>query len=391
MKGVMQLPRTIWILGWASLFTDISSEMIHAVLPLFLVAQLGAGGLVVGLIDGLAEAMVALSKLFSGYLSDRYRSRKPLIVFGYALSAASKSIFAIAATPAVVLLARLSDRLGKGIRGAPRDALVADVTSKDNRGAAFGLRQSMDSAGAFVGPLLASALLFSFAVDYRLVFSVAIVPAVVSVLLLVFGLSSKPHDTASPMLPKTESSIKLTAQFWWLFAVSLIFSLGNSSDAFIILQARQIGFEIAAIPLLLVVMNVAYASTAYPAGCLSDKVSRKVMLLASFVLYALIYAGLALAQHPWQMWALLLAYGAYLGMSQGALLSLVGDYVGSEYRGRAYGLINLAWGLTLLPASLIAGWLWDNVNPAACFAAGAFWACVAACALLLAPLDKSRE
>lgn len=373
------LPKTVCILGLASLFTDISSEMIHSVLPLFLVTSLHTSASVVGLIDGLGEAIASTLKLFSGALSDHLRRRKPLLIAGYTLSAVSKLLFALAPNVLIVLIARCLDRTGKGIRAAPRDALVADVTEPAVRGTAYGLRQSLDSIGAFIGPIIALAVLTFTSNDYRLVFWIALVPGIVTIGLLTFGIQEpNRNETKSGRLPLSWQSFRgLGSGFWLVFAVALIFTLGNSSDAFILLRAKQVGVPSSLVPLVLVVMNVTYSATAYPAGKLSDIIGRKTVILISFALYAFVYAGFAACNSPWQIWILLCFYGLYLGLSQGRLLTITADRVPPDRRGTAFGLLNLSIGIGLLPASMLGGWLWDNISPQSTFWAGSIFAIVA--------------
>lgn len=382
------MPQTVWILGFASLFTDISSEMIHSVLPLFIVATLHSSASMVGLIDGVGEALASILKLFSGALSDYFGKRKPLLLAGYGLSTIVKPLFAIAPDPTTVLIARCLDRTGKGIRGAPRDAMVADVTDPSIRGAAYGLRQSLDSIGAFVGPLIALIVLTYANNDYRLVFWVALVPGIVTIFLLSFGIKEPARHiegTSKKELPNWQSIKTLGTGFWFVFAVVMIFTFGNSSDAFILLRARQLGVPTNLVPLVLVVMNVVYAATAYPAGRLSDRIGKKAVVLMSFALYAVVYAGLALCSSVWQIWVLVGFYGLYMGLGQGALLAITADRVPADRRGTAFGLLNLSMGLGVLPASLLAGWLWDSVSPQATFLAGAAFSMIA---LFLFSLDS---
>lgn len=366
--------------------------MIHSVLPLFLATTLGASALMIGLIDGLGETIAACLKLFSGALSDRMGRRKPLILTGYGLSTLVKPLFALAGNPLAVLAARCLDRVGKGIRAAPRDALVADVTDPAARGAAFGLRQSLDSVGAFLGPLIAFVAMTVTASDFRLVFWLALIPALAAVALLAGGIDEPPRNvnkTASRVNPLRLAAIKsLGPGFWFVFFVSLLFTLGNSSDAFILLRAKSLGISTNMVPLCLVVMNVTYSLSAYPAGHLSDKLGRKALILTSFALYALVYAGLAFANDAWQVWLLLALYGLYLGFSQGTFLSIVADRVPEELRGTAFGLLSLSAGIGLLPANLLAGWLWDMVSPQATFLAGA---AIAILALLIFALDSHES
>lgn len=379
MKIRSTMPHTVWVLGIASLLTDVSSEMIHAVLPLFLVSTLGAGTAMVGVIEGLGEATASIIKLASGAFSDYLKSRKPLIVGGYGLSTSVKVLFALAPNAMVVLVARCLDRVGKGIRGAPRDALVADVTPADMRGAAYGLRQSLDSVGAFLGPLFAFVLL-SMQAGYRSVFWSALIPGAMAVLLLALVIKepSQHVQTAGRVNPISRAAIRrFGSRFWYVFAVVLVFSLGNSSDAFLLLKLKQVGLAVEQVPLGLVVMNIMYALSAYPAGKMSDKIGRRRMLLLSFALYAAVYAALSFATSAWQVWLLLAVYGCYLGLSQAVLLAVVADTVPADLRGTAFGFLNLSIGIALLPASLLAGWLWQTISPAAAFQAGAAFAAIA--------------
>ena len=383
------LPRNVWILGFVSLFTDVSSEMIHSVLPLFLVSTLGANVMTVGLIEGIAEATASVLKVFSGALSDYWGQRKGLAIAGYGLSTLVKPLFAIATSPAWVLLARFSDRVGKGIRVAPRDALVADVTAPSDLGAAYGLRQSLDTIGAFLGPLIAFALLSLSAQNFRLVFWVALLPGVLAVALLAVGVQEPKAPIRARQNPLRWSALKsLSRKYWWLVGVTLLFSLGNSSDAFLLLRAKQVGIADPLIPLSLVVMNVAYSLSAYPIGLLSDRVGRLRLLVGGFSLYALAYLGFGFAQAPWQIWGLFALYGLHLGMSQGLLLAIVADTIPSTLRGTAFGLINLVTGVALLPASLFAGFLWQSVSPQAAFLVGSLLAIAATFLLLATPRDN---
>ncbi len=368
--------------------------MIFSVLPLFLVTVLGASLPTVGLIEGIAEATASVLKVFSGALSDRVGRRKELAVFGYGLSTLVKPLFAIANSPALVLLARFGDRVGKGIRVAPRDALVADVTNPSNRGAAYGLRQSLDTIGAFLGPIGATGLMFWSGQNFRWVFGLAVIPGVFAVILLAVGVQERSTVTPSQSNPLHWRSLQqLGRDYWILVAVSMLFNLGNSSEAFLLLRAQQVGIAPALVPLSLVVMNITYSLSAYPLGRLSDRIGNRSgahqqssgrygLLIGGFALYAMIYWGFAEVQNPGQMWLLLGLYGIYMGMTQGSLLAIVADQVPTPLRGTAFGMINLATGIALLPASLMAGILWQWVSPAAAFMLGSGFA-VAAIGLLV--------
>lgn len=377
-----RLPRNVWILGFVSLFADINSKMVQSVLPLFLVSVLGANLITVGLIEGIAEATASVVKIGSGALSDYWRRRKELAIAGYGLSTLVTALFAVASSPGWVLLARFADRLGKGIRVAPRNALVADTTPPESRGAAYGLRQTLDTIGAFLGPLFAAALLFSSNQNFRLVFWLAFLPGVVAVLLLIIGIREPAKPSTSHANPLQWRLLKtLDRRYWLLLVVALLFNLGNSSDAFLLLRAQQIGVPTALIPLSLVLINLTYGCSAYPAGVLSDRIGRLGLLLSGFTLFAFVYLGFAFAQFSWQVWVLFAAYGLYLGLSQGVLLALVADQVPATFRGTAFGLINLVTGVALLPASLLAGWLWQQISPQATFLLGS--GCAVAATLLL--------
>jgi MFS family permease len=370
------LPRGIWALGLVSMFMDISSEMIHSLLPVFLVTVLGASAVTVGLIEGIGEATASISKLFSGWLSDRLGKRKALTVIGYGLGALSKPLFALAPTPSWVLLARFSDRIGKGIRGAPRDALVGDLSPPGLRGAAFGLRQSLDTVGAFAGPLLAMALMALFADDFRLVFWLAVVPGLIAVAILVLGVREppQPRPLAVARVPIRWSELgRLGRVFWGVVAVGAVLTLARFSEAFLILRAEDEGLSLALIPLVLVVMNVVYAASAYPMGALSDRYDRRLVLAAGFVVLIVADVVLALASGIWVVMLGIGFWGLHMGMTQGLLAALVTDTAPTNLRGTAFGLFNLASGAALLLASLIAGLLWELIGPAATFLAGAIF------------------
>jgi len=373
-----RLPRAIWALGLVSLFMDVSSEMIHALLPAFLVGTLGASVMMVGLIEGLGEAMAQITKVFSGYISDRFGARKPLAVIGYGLGTLSKPLFALAPTVGWVLTARLSDRLGKGIRGAPRDALVADLAPEDMRGAAYGLRQSLDNVGAFVGPLTALALMVVFAGNIRAVFWVAAVPGVLAVLILIFGLREPVRDAKPARMPIDRALIaRLGAGFWAVVALAAIVTLARFTEAFVILRAQNIGLTLALLPLVLVCVNVAAALSAYPAGVLSDRWGKRGLLIAGLVLLVGADAILATAAGVWAVLVGSVVWGLHLGMTSGLLSAQVAETAPPELRGTAFGVFNLASGVSMLLSGLGAGLIWDTYGPAATFATGGALACVA--------------
>ncbi len=385
------IPRTVWALGFVSLFMDISSEMIHALLPLFLTTTLGASVILVGIIDGVAESTASISKVFSGYISDNLGRRKPLILLGYGLGAISKPFFAIASAPMLVLGARFADRIGKGLRGAPRDALVADVTPPEIRGQAYGVRQALDTAGAFIGPLIAIALMALFANDMRLVFWLALIPALIAVALVIVGVEDRgvgQTDSRPPI--RLHDLRRLDAAFWRVAALGVVFTLARFSEAFLVLKASAEGLPLAFAPLVLVVMNVVYALGAAPAGALSDRVSARTLLLGGLV--ALIAADMALAfgEGLWGAFSGIALWGVHMALTQGLLTKLVADHAPDDLRGSAFGLFNLATGLTLLVASVIAGLLWETIGPQATFVAGGGFALLAAL-MLLAPRISRRS
>jgi MFS family permease len=379
------VPRTIIALGVVSLFMDISSEVIHSLLPMFLVTVLGVSALSVGGIEGIAEATASITKLFSGAISDWIGKRKPLVLLGYGLAAVTKPLFPMARGVGVVLIARFVDRIGKGIRGAPRDALIADVTPVDLRGTAFGLRQSLDTVGAFVGPLLAMLLMVVSSNNFRFVFWVATIPAFIAVLLIVFGVQEpeRPRSAERRRFPIRRAELaQLNANFWWLIGFATVLTLARFSEAFLLLAAEHVGMAVALIPAVLVTMNVVYAAAAYPFGRLSDRVSRRMLLL--FGIGFLIVADLVLAKAGtvWQVLVGAVFWGLHMGTTQGLLSTLVVDEVPQNLRGTAFGLYSLITGAALLVASVVAGWLWTVVGPGATFTAGAIFAGIAVAGIL---------
>lgn len=352
---------------------DISSELVHSLLPMFLVASLGASVATVGLIEGVAEATGLIVKVFSGALSDYLGNRKWLAVAGYTLGALSKPFFAIAPSAGVVLTARLADRVGKGLRGAPRDALVADIAPPNLRGASFGLRQSLDTIGAFAGPLLAVGLMLLWANDFRRVFWIAVIPGVMAVLLLVAGVREPAkHGSAKRTNPiAVESLKKLSRPYWWVVGIGGMFTLARFSEAFLVLRAMQGGMSLALIPLVMVAMNLVYAVSAYPFGKLADKMEhRKLLMIGVAVLIA---ADLVLAHGSHWTTVLLGAtlWGLHMGLTQGLLATMVADTAPAELRGTAFGFFNLLSGVALLAASTVAGLMWDGLGAAATFYSGA--------------------
>jgi len=388
-----RMPRGIWVLGFVSMFMDISSEMIHCLLPMFMVTSLGMSALSVGLIEGVAEATALIVRVFSGAWSDFLGKRKGLAVLGYGLGAVTKPLFALASGAGLIITARVLDRLGKGIRGAPRDALVADIAPAELRGAAFGLRQSLDTVGAFTGPLLAVGLMLLWANDFRAVFWVAVIPAVLSVALLVVGVREPVSPArAARINPIQRANLqRLSASYWWVVAVGAMFTLARFSEAFLILRAHDLGVAMAWVPLVLVAMNLVYAACAYPFGWLSDRVSHTKLLAAGTVV--LIAADLVLATGD-DLFSLLLGvglWGVHMGMTQGLLATMGANTAPADLRGTAFGVFNLVSGLALLLASVLAGWLWDTHGAASTFYAGAALACTALLGLLVTPAAALKQ
>ena len=378
------LPSGIWVLGFVSLLMDISSEMIHALLPLFMVGTLGMSVALVGLLEGLAEATALILKVFSGVISDWFGKRKPLAVLGYGLGAATKPLFALATGPGMIFTARLLDRVGKGIRGAPRDALVADIAPPEQRGAAFGLRQSLDTVGAFLGPLLAVGLMLVWANDFRAVFAVAIIPAALCVALLVLGVQEPERPAGAPRVnPISQASLqRLPRAYWWVVGVGAVFTLARFSEAFLVLRAEQVGIALALVPLVMVAMNAVFSVTAYPFGKLSDRVSHRRLLLAGLAVLVLADVVLAASTHWTGLLLGVALWGVHMGMTQGLLAAMVADTAPADLRGTAYGFFNLMSGLAMLAASVVAGLLWQYWGPAWTFGAGAMFSAVAMAALL---------
>jgi MFS family permease len=382
-----QLPAGVWVLGFVSLLMDISSEMVHSLLPLFMVGVLGASALTVGLIEGIAESTALIVKVFSGVISDYLGKRKALAVLGYAMGAFSKPLFALAPTMGWVLTARFVDRIGKGIRGAPRDALVADIAPPEMRGAAFGLRQSLDTVGAFLGPLLGVALMLLWANDFRAVFWVAVVPGVLAVLLLIWGVREPvAHVGERKVNPIRRDNIRrLGGAYAWVVGVGAVFTLARFSEAFLVLRAQQAGIALAWVPLVMVAMNLVYAACAYPFGLLSDRVSHRALL--AWGLVVLIAADLVLASDP--HWTHVLSgvalWGVHMGMTQGLLATMVANTAPADLRGTAFGFFNLISGLSMLVASVLAGFLWDRWGASFTFYAGGIFCVIALLGLMFQP------
>jgi len=380
-----QIPAGIWVLGFVSMLMDISSEMIHSLLPMFMVTVLGTSAFTVGVIEGLAESTALIVKVFSGALSDYLGKRKGLALLGYGLGALTKPLFAMASGTGLIITARLLDRVGKGIRGAPRDALVADITPEHLRGASFGLRQSLDTVGAFTGPLLAVGLMLLWANDFRAVFWVAVMPGLLAVALLAFGIR-EPEPTTAPRRSnpiQRANLVRLRPAYWWVVAVGAAFTLARFSEAFLVLRAQQIGIPMALVPLVMVAMNLVYSLSAYPFGVLSDRMPHTRLLAMGMGVLIASDVLLAHSTHGAGLLGGVALWGIHMGMTQGLLATMVADTAPADLRGTAYGFFNLASGVAMLLASVIAGWLWDHHGASTTFIGSAVFAAVALAGLLV--------
>ncbi len=414
-----RIPRNVVALGAVSLLTDASSEMIYPMLPIFLSSVLGASAVAVGTVEGTAESTAALLKLASGWWSDRVRRRKPLVVAGYTLSSIARPLVALAQSAGHVLLVRVADRVGKGVRTSPRDALIADSVAPAARGRAFGFHRASDHAGAVIGPLIAFALLHWVGVSLRTLFWLAAIPGAMSVAVLVLavreipgapragGARARPHADAGgdavaaggPAAPRGESAAPATSpasraalggRFWAFLAVLFVFTLGNSSDAFLLLRARQLGVATALIPILWAMLHVVKSASSTPAGVLSDRVGRRPLIVGGWIVYALVYLAFARAGTEAQAWALFAVYGIYFGLTEGVEKALITDLVPNTRRGVAFGWYNLAVGVGALPASIIFGEIWDRVSPAAAFTFGAALAAGASVGIMFVLGGRAR-
>jgi MFS family permease len=389
-SALKDIPRSVWALGLVSMFMDISSEMIHALLPIYLVSVLGASMTTVGFIEGIAEATAMIVKVFSGAISDWLGKRKLLAAIGYGLAAFTKPVFPLATGLEWIVGARFVDRIGKGIRGAPRDALIADLASEDNRGGSFGLRQSLDTIGAFAGPLIAMALMLVTVNNFKLVFWVAVIPAFIAFGLMVFGVKEPERKAVSPdgrRKLQVSDAKRLRGPFWAVVAIMAVFTLARFSEAFLVLKAQDVGLPIAFVPIVMVVMNIVYAFVSYPAGALSDRVGRNGILVTGIAMLVAADLILAFATTVPAVLAGVVFWGLHMGLTQGLLATLVADTAPEDLRGTAYGIFNLAGGIAMLIASVIAGGLWDTYGPRMTFAAGAAFTAVALAGLLLMQLQ----
>lgn len=388
-----QIPAGIWALGFVSMLMDISSEMIHALLPIYLVTVLGTSVATVGVIEGIAEATAAITKVFSGALSDWLGRRKLLAAIGYGLAAFTKPIFPLASSIDWLVAARFIDRVGKGIRGAPRDALVADIAPPHLRGASFGLRQSLDTVGAFIGPLAAIAFMWATADDLTAVFWIAVVPAFLSLGLIVIAVPepARPKERHQVRIPLGRAELRrLSPAYWRIVAIAAVFTLARFSEAFLVLRAQSLGLPVMLIPAVMVAMNIVYALSAYPVGALSDRVSRTALLALGLVLLLGADVVLALAAGIPGLALGVLLWGLHMGFTQGLFAALVADTAPSELRGTAFGMFNLVSGVAMLLASAVAGFLWDLYGPEGTFLAGAGFAALTLAGLLAALKRDAR-
>ena len=387
-----RVPSAVWALGLVSLLMDMSSELVHSLLPLFLVTVLGASATTLGLIEGVAESAAMIVKVFSGTLSDAFRRRKPLVVLGYGLAAVSKPLFAMASTVGFVFAARFLDRIGKGIRGAPRDALIHDVTPPEVRGAAFGLRQSLDTVGAIAGPLLAMLLLVVLAGDIRGALWFAVLPALASVLVLVLGVREPVVERVAPRARVLFAGIaRLPMAFWAVVIVGAVLTLARFSEAFLLLRAQNVGMALTIVPAVMVAMSLVYSLAAYPIGVLSDRIGRTGLLGLGFVVLIVADVVLGLASGPWVVLLGAALWGLHMGLTQGLLSAMVADTALPELSGSAFGIFYLASGVALLLASVVAGVLWDTFGPAATFFAGAGFTVAALIGLLAMRVSFQRR
>jgi MFS family permease len=375
-----RIPRVVWLLGLVSLCMDFSSEMIHSLLPVFLVSVLGTSTVTLGLIEGIAEGTASIAKVFSGVLSDRVGRRKPLVLLGYGLAAISKPLFPLAQSWGWILFARFADRIGKGIRGAPRDALVADVTPPEVRGAAYGLRQSLDTAGALLGPLAAIGLMMLLGGAIRKVFWVAAIPALAAVTVLAVGVQEPKRHAAKgsrPALPQWRELNRFPKSYWFVVVIGALFTLARFSEAFLVLRASDLELPLEWTPLVLVVMNFTYVVSAYPAGWLSDRVGRLILLMLGLLILIMADLHLATGQSLRVIFIGVALWGLHMGMTQGLFAALVADTSPEDLRGSAFGVFNFVSGIVAIVASVLAGALWKWSGPSLTFGAGASFSAIA--------------
>ena len=370
--------RNVFFTGLVSFFMDVSSEMIYPLVPLFLANVLGINMAMIGLIEGIAESTASLIKVFSGWFSDRIGQRKSLMLAGYAISTLSRPIIALAGAWQQVLASRFTDRLGKGIRTAPRDAIIAEATQSTHLGRAFSFHRAMDTMGAVVGPAITFSLLGFFNNDYRKIFWLSMVPGVIAVILIILFIQEKKRQ---PQLEAERPKLSLNHFDWkvkFFMVIATLFALGNSSDAFLILRAEQVGIPVLTIPVVYLMFNFVYSLSAIPAGMAADRFGKKRIILLGFVLFAGLYYGFAVAKDASTIWLLFGLYGLFMGLTEGIQKAFLATIIPPDFKATAFGVYAAAVGLAMLPASLIAGWLWDHISPAAAFYFGAATATLAA-------------
>ncbi len=383
-------PENVWAMGWVSFFTDLATEMVYPLLPLFLTSTLGASTAFVGLVEGAAESLSSILKYFSGWIADRSPRLKPLILVGYSLSSLTKPLIALAAVPWHVLAVRLSDRTGKGIRTAPRDSLLSSSVTADRRGWAFGVQRTLDHAGAVVGPLIAAGFLAVYGRDHeRMLFGLTAIPALASVLLIALFVKDVPRAEPIQKAPLRFTLAPFDTNFRAYLGVMLLFTLGNASDAFLLLRARDFGVTIALIPMIWVALHLVKMASSIPAGLLSDRIGRKSLILGGWTVYALVYAGFAYGSTPWHAWALFLVYGLYFGLTEGVEKAFIADLTPASLRGTAYGAFHFILGLAALPASLLMGILWKAYGAPVAFIVSA--ALAFAAMLMLGAVVRERK
>jgi MFS family permease len=390
------LTRNVVILGFVSLLNDGASEMIYPLLPVFLTSVLGAGPAALGVIEGIAESTASLLKLYSGYLSDRVKKRKGWIVAGYSISNIIRPLIAFSTSWLHVLALRFSDRVGKGLRTSPRDAIIADSTPAAFRGKAYGFHRAMDHSGAIIGPLAATALLIVYHDNLKTIFLLSVIPGVLAVGMLLFGLKEKPSDVpksaASAAVFNFRSSLReMPGGFQKFLIIVLVFTLGNSTDAFLLLRAQQLGVPVTLLPMIWVVLHIVKMISSVPGGIVSDRIGRKKVIVAGYVVYALVYAGFGAATQHWHAWTLFALYGIYFGFTEGVEKALVADFAPVHLRGSAFGLYHLVVGAGAFPASLLFGFVWQQYGSAAAFGMGAVLALLAGVMLSALVVRKPGE
>ncbi|RPJ05108.1 MAG: MFS transporter [Deltaproteobacteria bacterium] len=388
--SVLRLPKNIWSLGWVSFFNDVSSEMIYPLLPLFLTQVLGAGVIFIGVIEGIAESISSFLKLFSGWVSDRFRRRKGLILFGYGLASITRPFIGLATSVVQILLLRALDRVGKGVRSSPRDALLSSSVHESERGKAFGFQRAMDHAGAMAGPLIASLLLATLTESLRVVFVLAFVPALFCLLVLFFGVKDTGPDPSSTREPPRLRWSEWSGRFKAFLFIIFLFTLGNSSDAFLLLRAQDLGLETASIPILWFLFHFSKTVFSVPGGMISDRIGRKKVMILAWAVYGLVYIGFAFASKAIHAWMLFLIYGFFYGLAEGTERAWVSDLVEESKRGTAYGAYHFMIGIGALPASLLLGLLWKTMGVAWAFSFGAVMALIAAFLAVLLMRDPKN-